>query len=157
VKHLRPLALVFLCLLLACTKQTIEEPSAIKPSAQGSVGASKQKDIPPQNWRGYEVKVLSVEAKSTPYKMKKFNLECTAKEGSEVIVAEVAFKSQDVTGLGVIVRARLEDMAGKRYEILNLATPEPESASNASEFCFEVPKGAKLKTLRIEDLTFDLK
>ena len=142
MKHLRPLALVLLCLLAACTKRAI-------------------KDLPPQSWQGIEVKVLSVEAKGSPYTKKSENLTCSAKEGSEVMVAEISFKPQSQTGLvsAPLLRLVLEDAAGKQYESFGMPPIGPDSMikNKAWEFCFEVPKGAELKTLRVADLSFDLR
>ena len=142
VKHLRLLALVCLCLLSACSKRAI-------------------KDLPPQSWQGFEVQVLSVEAKGSPYTKKSENLTCSAKEGSEVMVAEISFKPQSQTGpvSAPLLRLVLEDAEGKKYESFGMPSIGPDSMikNKAWEFCFEVPKGAELKTLRVADLSFDLR
>ena len=133
--------LVLLCLLSACSKRI--------------------KDLPPQSWQGYEVKVLSVEAKGSPYAKKNEKLTCEAKEGFEVMVAEISFKPFSQTGSvsAPLLHLTLEDVEGKKYESFGMPPIGPDSMikNKAWEFCFEVPKGAELKTLRVADLTFDLK
>lgn len=136
MRHLRPLALILLCLLSACSKRTI-------------------KNLPPQNWQGYEVTVLSVESKGADFTSSQ-GLHSQAKEGSEVVVAEVDFKpvtAAPPAGMGSIVRAELEEANGTRHEIFVIGV----LGKAPLQFPFEVPKGAELKTLRVGDLTFDLK
>ncbi len=142
MRWLRLSALALLCLSSACTKGTI-------------------KDIPSQTWRGFEVKVLSVESKGNDYAKKNEALRCEAKEGSVVMVAEVAFKALSQTELVSLplLRLQLEDMDGKRYESFGMPAIGQGSMNlpAAWEFCFEAPKGAVWKTLYIEELAFDLR
>ena len=133
MKRFHPLALALLLLLTACSKRI--------------------QNLPPQTWQGYEVKVLSVESKGGNWTSSQ-GMESHAKEGYEVVVAEVNFKplSGPPDARATIVRGDLEDKNGRHYEmfVIGILGKEP------LQFPFEVPKGTGLKTLRVNDLVFDL-
>ena len=133
MKRFHSLVLVLLFLLSACSKRI--------------------QDLPPQTWQGYEVKVLSVESKGANWTSSQ-GMESHAKEGSEIVVAAVNFKplSGPPDVRGTIVRADLEDKNGRHYEMFVIGVLGKEPL----QFPFEVPKGAALKTLRVNDLIFDL-
>ena len=142
MKWLRLLALISLCVLLACSRHSV-------------------KDLPAQTYQGFEVKLLSVENKGSEW-TDSDTQRYQAPEGQEVVVAEVNFKALTPGGHDLVIQQpELEDTSGNRFPSLvsNVRLIRQAHLDKAVPFPFpfDVPKGAELKTLRMDSLAFDLR
>ncbi|MDP9263079.1 MAG: hypothetical protein M3O85_02030 [Acidobacteriota bacterium] len=144
MRLLRPLTLISLCVLLACSRHSV-------------------KDLPAQTYQGFEIKVLSIESKGSDWTDSNNQRFRARLVGGEIVAVEVSFRalSKDGGDLLSIDRLELEDNAGNRYPSLlteiRLVREAHLSKSIPWQLPFEAPKGAELKTLRVNDLTFALR
>ena len=144
MRWLRLLALMSLCVLPACSRHSV-------------------KDLPAQTYQGFEIKVLSIESKGSDWTDSNNQRFRARLVGGEIVAVEVSFRalSKEGGGLLSIDRLELEDNAGKSYPCLltgiRLIREAHLGKAIPFQLPFEAPKGVELKTLRVNDLTFDLR
>ena len=108
-----------------------------------------------QNYRGFELSVVSFERAGNSYKARFF--EHRASQGEELIVVHMVIRYLDAKEKLEIKRFELHGVNDRKGETsLTSITIPAKPGEYPQKIVFRIHKGTKLKAFQIEDILFDL-